>query len=621
MDYVAAGTVGVGLLAVATPLALAASLVRRRGRPGALPLLGVAVALAVGSLLHLLVVEPIAVGTAAESLAWTGGQWWVIQGAAATVVAGCVWTPFAFAYTGRGGLAHAGAITSGAILSTAAVAVAGLAAAEGVAASHVGALSVLLLATAILVAVGVGLLLLASVRQNAFPIVEPLLLSAGAVALCSGVLLAQRLDAAWLLLATNALAAGAFLVPVRRYPLFDTLPAARVAGRARVFEALSTGVLVVDRDGRVRDANERAASLFGVAPEAVPDRQFAELVGADLDPAAVANADTPVRLTTENHRTLELTGHPIGGPADRPVGTVVLCSDVTTRRVRAERFALLRRFVVDVVGDRMADVAESAADAADATEMARAVEDPDDPVGQRAADRIWTTTTALTRLVASARDVERAIGRDVDAGDDAEEDATSARAELRRTIDAAADAATEGTGVALSVAAPDRPVKTAVPQPLLRTILGTVLEDVCRRAETVDVAVTDADGPAIEIAWTATAGERSSDGTSAGDATAGGTSTSGASSGDTSADSAEADDRLGPLDSVAVARLAVEQTGGTLSRGPADDDREQIRIELPGVGSERSALAHWESTTSPGDDPLAVEPLAATTDRDDGGRL
>lgn len=614
MDYVAAGTAGVGLLAVATPLALAASLVQRRGRPGALPLFGVAVALAVGSLLHLLVVDPIAAGAAVESLAWTGGQWWVIQGATVTVVAGCIWTSFAFAYTGRGGLAYAGAVTSGAILSTAAVAVAGVAAAEGVAASHVEVLSVLLLATAILVAVGVGLLLLASLRQNAFPIAEPLLLSAGAVVLCSGVLLAQRFDAVWLFLVSNALAAGAFLVPVRRYPLFDTLPAARVAGRARVFEALSTGVLVVDREGHVRDANERAASLFDVAPDAVRERQFAELVGADLDPAAVANADTPVRLTTGDHRTIELTGRPIEGPADRPVGTVVLCSDVTTRRVRAERFALLRRFVVDVVGDRMADVAESAADAADATETACTGEDPEKPVNQRAADRIWTTTTALTRLVASARDVERAIGR-VDASDDATEDSTPAGAELRGTIDAAADAVTKGTDVALTVETPDRPVGTAVPRPLLRTILATVLEDVCRRTETVDVAVRDADGPAIEIAWTAIAGERRSDGR-----TAAGTSTGGASSGDTSADGADADDRQGSLDSVAVARLAVEQTGGTLSRGLADDDRAQIRIELPGVGSERSPLTHWGSTTSPGDDLLAVEPLAETIDRDDGGR-
>lgn len=557
---VTAVTVGVGMLAIGTSLALAVALLGRRHRPAALPLLGVALALATGSLLHLLVTDPVAIGTVFDAVAWTDDDWWVVQGAVTTVVAGGVWTVFAVVYTGRGGLIATGALAGATFLSAAAVVVAALAAAEGIAPGHVRVLSVLLLATAIFLAVGIGLLLLASVRQNAFPIAEPLLLSAGAAALCSGVLVAQQLGAPWLVLAANAIASATLLVPVRRYPMFDTLPAARVAGRSRVFEALSTGVIVVDRDGRVRDVNERAAHLSDVTPEAATDERFAELIDNAPDPAALAGAATPVRITTDDHRTLELTGRSIEGPGARPVGYVVLCSDVTARRVRAERFALLRRFVVDVVGDRMADVAATAS----------AATEDDDPTRRAAAERIWTETTALTRLVASARDVERAIDSvdsevtadgEAPPDDDATDDEALAPTSLSRAVTAAADAAAEGADADVAVASLDGTVETGVPRPVLRAIVRAVLEDVCRQAASVEIAVRGADGPAIEIGWSVPP-----------EAEAG-------------------DDTADALHSLPVTRLAIDLAGGTLSRSVTGDGRERITISLPRAGSAAAVLA------------------------------
>lgn len=594
---VTAGTLGIGLLAVGTPLALVASLFRRRDRPGARSLLGVAVVLALGSLLHLLVADPIAIGSVVEPLARTDEDWWLVQGAAATVVAGSVWTPFAFAYTGRGGLAYAAIVVSGAIFSTAAIAVAALAATGGVAPRHVEALSACFLATAIVVAVGIGLLLLASLRQNSFPITEPLLLSAGAVALCSGVLLAQQLDAPWLYLAANALASGALLAPVRRYPMFDTLPAARLAGRDRVFETLATGVIVVDRDGRVRDVNERAAELFTLDPDAVAGAELGDLVAAAPDLDSLAGAATPVRLAADDDRTLELTARPIEGRGERPVGYVVLCSDVTERRVREERLALLRRFVVDVVGDRMDAVATSASAAA------QGPPDVDDAARRAAAERIWTETTALTRLVAGARDVEREIRRDDAAATEA--DVARDRPALSRAVATLAESAAEGTGADVSVEAPERTGTTGLPRPLLRAIVPTVLADVCRRADRVDVAVTD--GPAIEIAWTPSADEVAGEGRSGvggeGRSEQPGESRSEQTGEERSEQPGEtesprtAEARADALHSLPVARLAIEQAGGTLSRSASEDGRELLTIGLPATGADSWASASRTSIT------------------------
>jgi PAS domain-containing protein len=569
-NVVTAGTLGVGLLAVGTSLVLARTLVSRRSRPGALSLLAVAVTIAIGSVLHVLVADPIAIGSAVGALAWTTGDWWVVQGATVTVVAGCVWTPFALAYTGRDGLPATGLVTVGTVVSIVAVAVAATAAAEGVAPGRVEALSVLLLATAILVAVGVGMLLLASFRQNAFPIAEPLLLSAGAVVLCSGVLVAQRLESPWLLPVANALACGTLLVPVRRYPMFETLPAARVAGRERVFAALSRGVVVVDREGRIRDANERAAALFDVDPDAILERRFDDLTDAAPDPAALAGAPTPARVATADGRTLELTGRPIEGRFDRPVGYVVTCSDVTTRRLREERFALLRRFVAEVVGDRMEAVATTASGAVG----------EDEPSRSAAAERVWTEATALTRLVASARDVERAIDRIDDA-----DDAGPERSAPDRTVAAVADAAAEGTDVDVAVEAPAERVASGVPRPVLRAIVGTVLEDVCRQATSVRVAVSDADGPEIDVAWQ-------------------------------TAEGAAVDDRSGSLDALPVARLAIEQAGGTLSRGKTADGRDRISVDLPGPGATTALLTTRDPT---GDDRSDAGSHDVGADRMAGG--
>ncbi|AGN00855.1 PAS/PAC sensor protein [Salinarchaeum sp. Harcht-Bsk1] len=571
-------------VAVLLSVGLTLHLLHRRSRPAAGPLLGVALALTAASALHLATTAPVA--DALSRVLPIGVRvdgWWVIQGATVGTVAGGLWALFALAYVGRGRrlfVAVAGAV---AVLSTAAITVTFLAASRGRTAAHVDALALCYLATAILAAVGIGLLMLASVRQNAFPVAEPLLLSAGAVALLSGVQLAQVIGHRWLFPGSLAVASAALLVPVVRYPLFDTLPAARVAGRDRVFDALSAGVIVVDEADRVRDLNDRAASLFDLEPDAVQGAALDEVLGFDLDLETLATAREGVRTTTADHRTLALTTTPIRGSGARQYGHVLVCSDVTDRRVREEQLALLRRFVVDVVGTRMETAATTATAAADQCDAGTS------PTA--AADRIWENATAVTRLVASARAVERGIDTGDGRASDGPTSTTTSNGEaipardLRATVRHAAASAEMDVSPPPSIDPADGPLRTTLPTPLVRTILETVLDDVARRDPSgVDLRVAASERPSIEVLATfETAPETD-------------------------------------LPSIPIARLAIERAGGRVSTSTPGAASLRLSMELPGTGAAESRPPAATATRSTPSVTRSRGRSAAPDDDPDGDR-
>lgn len=611
MEHViTAGRFVVGLLAIGTSVALGAYLFGRRDRAAVRPLLGVAVVLSIGALTHVLITGPSPTDEVLALIGWQPADgWWVIQGATVTIVASGIWTLFAFEYTGRSETSIRGLLASVALLVAGAVLLAVRAASAGSSRAVVDGLAVLLLLAALSTAVGVCLLLWTSRRQNAFPIVEPLLLAGGIVAVLPGIFLAQLSGFPWVYPATIAVASGSFLVAVGRYPTFDTLPAARVAGRDRVVDELSTGVLVVDRHGRIQDCNARAESLFDVRAETVTGDPLADLLGTDVADDLAA-AEESLEFAIDRGVVLELTESPITGHGDRSFGTLLLCDDVTQRRIREERLSILRQFVVDVVGERMDEIAASAADARrDETaglaysagrddDLAEPGQDDDrrdsavqDDLAERAED-IWTTTTALTTLVSCARDVERAVAK----SDDRERH-LAGETDLRDRIRAVVASVTEGTDRSPTVKLPDAPFRTAVPLPLFETMLRTLLEEARRHArDPITITVTMASEPTIQIRR-----DRPTDGGS---------------------DDASGEDR-----SLPVTRIAVDQAGGTVRIEDLADGQSCLTIELPPPGADSDRLvasprtrdARVHGKDQPGSaGPSSVAPEPVETTEEDG---
>ena len=535
MSVAPAGRLAIGLLAVVVAGTLAVSLWPRRDEATARSLLGVALVLLLGSLLHLLVAGP---NGAAVVRGLTGREsadlLWVVLGAATSVVAGGLWSLFAFRYTGRDPRSIRVVATGVALLSLGSVTVAVRAATAGPSVALVDALTVGYLLVGFLATVGTFLLLWASVGANAFPVREPLLLSGGVVVLLSGVHVAQVFGRPVLYPAAIAVAGGSFLLPVRRYPIFETLPAARVAGRDRVVDELADGVVVADRTETVQDLNPAAERLFGVSAEAATGRPVSAVLDQRIEPDEVVVSQEPIRVETGG-RSVEVTGSPVTDRRGRSFGTVLLCTDVTDRRTREEKLTLLSRFVADVVDDRMADVAADAAAVTDGTATADET---------AVADRVWTRTTDLTTLVAHAREIEQAIA-------DGEEAATGT--DLRPRIHEAVEQAVgdaDGDAVDHVVDPPEIPLSADLSASLFETVVKLVVEDAAGRAPdrvTVDATATP---PTVRVSAAPTAStDRSPTG--------------------------RTDDVTIP-----VVRLAVEQIGGEVSV-TRDGDRRRVTVEFP----------------------------------------
>lgn len=541
--------VGASLAALLAATALLAALWRRHDEASARSLLGVATALLVGSLLHLVVTDP---GSAEVVSAVTGrepdGLTRVVPGVATTVWAGGAWSLFAFQYAGRGGTLRrigAGAVV---VLSAAALAAGLDVTVTGGSSVSIQVLTVGYLFTGFLVTAGVFVLLWASVGQNAFPIVEPVLLSGGVVVLLSGSLVAQVFERPALFPALVAVAGVVFLVPVLRYPIFETLPAARVAGRDRVVDELGEGILVTDREGNLRDMNPAAESLLGASRGAVLGDPVTDLLGPRGAPEAVLGAPGPVRIEPDGTTTLAVTGDRVGDRRNRTFGYMLLCADVTDRRIREEQLTLLGRFVVDVVRDRIVEVADEAAAARD-DPAGPTGDDPAGPTGDdsaadrvRAAESIWETTTSLATLVARARAVERAIA------EDGRRDGASA--DFRPDVESIVTAAASDCGPEPTVDLPAEPFAPDVPRGAFEVVLRTVLEDVIDGSTTVALAAS-VDPPEVVVHSGPPAGSRR------------------------------------PLDrtmegaSIDLARLAVELVGGSLSVTAESGDRNRVTIRLP----------------------------------------
>lgn len=527
---------GVTAIAVLLSAALVGSLRRYRDREVARSLLGLGVAMLLSGVLHLGVVDLGGIHPALGSPWWqpteTGG---VVLRTTTTVVMSGLWSVFAFQYTGRSRRVIRAVTAVVTVLSVAAIAAA-LGTVQTTAPPVLfQLLGDLLVLSGTLVIAGVFLLLWASVGENAFPFREPLLLSAGAVSLLSGMVLAQAFEQSALFPALVSVAGGLFLFPVVRYPIFETLPAARVAGRDRIVAELREGILVLDRNGRIRDLNPAAESLFDVTSAAVLGEAHARLLPAGVSPTEVVDSEEPTRVEREDGTLLEIRGERITDQRDRQFGTLLVCVDITDQLRREEQLTLLSQFVVDVVRDTMAETARAAG--------SQTAGDTPTADERRVAAELWQRATTLTTLVAQTRAIEEAIA-DEKTSDDS-------KVNLRRQLQQIAATDSRENGPTVSIDLPDESRVWTLDPALVQLLVEPVFEDAYDNAATrVEVEASLGDALVLTVS-------------------------------DDRAATAENVAGEDPLLALAVTRLALDELGGGFSVQTTDGNWREVSIRLP----------------------------------------
>lgn len=409
------------LLAIVASGGFAATMVRYRSDPTTRPLIGVALALLVGAVVHLLVVdlEPV---RAMLGIQWqptdsVGGFWVLVAFDLPAVVSG-FWFLFALQYTGRdretSPIAYSAVAVLLVLLVAPNVALALVGSRLGVSASTLNALlGVTIILAEALALIGVFLVVATTLRHTAFPAGQPAML-----ALSVGVVLALPFAAAILQAPTATPAAivassALFVATVSRYPVFELLPVASVLGRDRVIDEMDEGVIVVGEDDRVRDLNPSAESFLDVTRPVAVHEPLDAVAPAFPDPAAVSDTD-PVDVRLDSGRTIAITADGVTDDRGRALGHVVLCQDVTRERRREHRLGVLTQSLAGATQDEMRTVAALAGDVADGNR----------PLAE-GGERIHDLATQVASVVGRVRTVERSLAGE-EAGAAAVVDVTAA---------------------------------------------------------------------------------------------------------------------------------------------------------------------------------------------------
>jgi len=481
------------MLAATSPAALAASVLavlasgafvatmwRVRGDPTTRPLIGVALALLGGSLLHLAVVD-LAPVRAALGIQWgptesIGGFWLLIAYDLSAVVCG-LWFLFALQYTGRDRETSPVAFTAVGLLLVLLVAPSGGLALVGALGSvPTSALNALLGVTVVLASalalVGVFLVLVTTYRHKAFPAGQTALFVGAVGAALTLPFLATTLQRPAATPVTAATSAGLFGLAVWRYRVFETLPVASVVGRDRVIDEMAEAVVVVSEVGRIHDLNPAAESALDATRAGAVGEALDSVAPTLPDPAAVAETG-PREVDLDTGRVLTVSADPVTDARGRALGHLLVCRDVTEERRRERRLAVLTQLVAGATQAEMTTVAEAAAD------VARGDRNP-----ETAGDEIRGRATDVATLVARVRDVERALAG---AGESA-------------TVDAAEAAAEVAEGVpAVEVDSIDRPAPAAADPDLAEAVLETLATGAAARGERMSIRVRAADGVSVEL--------------------------------------------------------------------------------------------------------------------------
>jgi signal transduction histidine kinase len=479
---VTAGSVAVGV-ACAVPAAVAAALgVTRRGRPGATAFAVTAATLAVVGVvvgLGRAGVVPLVVAGRTTLLGWQ--------------VATVAWAVFAVRYTGRG---PAVTRARAALLAGLAVAGVGTVQATAVAGGTALAVAVVVASMVQLLTVGVGAFgVFAVSRATSYGDLDPPTAATLAVGGVAATL--TLLPAAFSQVLSTAATLGLALVPVTvgggalalaagRLGLFADSPSVAHLARERVLEELPVAVLVVDRDGRVLDANRRAVATFGTDGDLL-GAPVRAVVGAD--PATLVD-DRATLSTSRGRREFVVTRSTLSGREGDPVGETYRFEDVTDRRTDRQRLAVLERVLrhnlrndLDALGAFGRRLAETDGEG----------QTPDSG-SRRLAARVEGVATTLVELGETAGRVERLLS--TAPGDD--------RVDLVDLARSVADDATVDRPGTATVSAPTGEVCVRTDRDRLRAALAELVANALDHADgdapvaSVRVRSTD-DGATVAV--------------------------------------------------------------------------------------------------------------------------
>jgi two-component sensor histidine kinase/PAS domain-containing protein len=192
------------------------------------------------------------------------------------------------------------------------------------------------------------------------------------------------------------LASGVLLAfAIREYPVLTGFPKADHVARTRVVETLREAVLVIDWEGHVLDANTAAA-------ETLLDRPVSEAIGVPVGSVVEGipesafepgSTGTTALTTADGRRLFQYSVSAVeGGDGDHgePVARTVVLRDVTDRRTREQRLAVLNRVLRHNVRNKL-DVVLAHADHVEDTEHREAIQE---------------SATELADLSRKARDAE-----------------------------------------------------------------------------------------------------------------------------------------------------------------------------------------------------------------------
>jgi len=192
--------------------------------------------------------------------------------------------------------------------------------------------------------------------------------------------------------------AGGFALAVFRYRLFSDTPGMGFLARRSVLEQISEAVIVVDRQGRLVDANAAAEQVLGVTLAADAGRPAARVLGHDPDSLVT---DSPTVATPTGQRQFEVGRSVLKDARGDTVGESYLFQDVTSDRTRKQRLTVFNRvFRHNLRNDLDAIRAFAEALTDDAVD--------DDGV----AARMRGTARKLAELGETVEDAERIIAQD-----------------------------------------------------------------------------------------------------------------------------------------------------------------------------------------------------------------
>jgi len=350
-------------------------------------------------------------------------------------------------------------------------------------------------------------------------------------------------------------AAAAAWTATGRLGLFETTPAAGTVGPRTALSEMDDAVVVVDPSERVVRSNPAAGAALGV-DDAAGDPLMAVL-GVTL--STLRSADDVAVDTPTGRRRFEATVSAMVDDHDHELGHVVVLRDVTDRRIRSQRLAVLNRVLRHNLRNEMT-VVKGRAEALRADGAADA------------ADDIAAVADDLVSLGETARRVEEMLAAPADGGPvDAAALVADAAGRLRERFPAATVAvdAPESAPVAAAADVVAPALADVAENAVVHNDDDPRVELRVRRAG-AEVLVTVADdGPGIPAAEVAAV-----------------------------LDGEESPLQHGSGVGLWAAKWAAVRAGGDLRFAESDRGGAAVTLALPGVGA---------ATAPAGDDPVATD--------------